>query len=871
MSTPSPLPGHRGWERWQGWRWWLWLALGQWRQSPGRTLTCVTSIAIGVGLALAIHLINRSALEEFRLAMASINGESHAQLRAVRGSFSEQAWERLLDSDLDRQLGIEQSSPVLEGELLLSGPSQKPIKLRLIALDVLSAAEVTPSLLPGERTLSLLEVHTLALSEPALRALGIKQGETVLAQGASGQVALRVSATLPALEAQVPLAVMDLGNAQWLLGKVGQLSRIDLRLSAGADPNRLAEALNQLGRGVWLWSTPQNAADRMSNLSRAYRVNLSVLALVALFTGTFLVFSTLALAVARQTPALALLGVLGADAGSRAAAVLAQGLLLGLAGAIAGVLAGVGLAQGVLSLVGGDLGGGYFEGIQPQLHLDTATLVGFGLLGVLTGAAGAWLPARAVAKMPVARALRSAQADLLLRGLDRPVLALALAGGGAVLLTVPAIFALPLPAYLAIAAWLLAGIALLPFLIRVLSQPALAWQRRSPHGTSVPAWLALHRAVQTPGAIAAGLAGVVASVALASAMGIMVHSFRTSVSAWLDQVLPAPLYARLTSQAGQSGADTEGIGPEALRLLRAHPEVARLQAMQTLELQSRPDEPAIALLVRHADPAAPTSDLPLTGPRLSPPQGLIPIGASEPLARRWALAAGSRLELDPVRPDPQGRFFVTGIWRDYARQHGALAIDAEHWIAQGGSAQVTDLALWPAPGVAVQGLPERLAQISPALQDLQWRSADEIRALSLRIFDRSFAVTYALEAAALLVGLFGVAAACTSDALGRMREFGMLRHFGVSAGTARRQLMLESTLGTTVAVLWGLLLGAAIGWVLIARVNPQSFHWTMQMHFPWPLLLSTSMALIAAASLTAFVASRPVLGRAPLNAVRQDS
>ncbi|MFZ9406052.1 MAG: ABC transporter permease [Burkholderiaceae bacterium] len=871
MSRPESLRIDQVGQRrhpWDHWRWWVWLALGQWRQSPGRTLTCVASIAIGVGLALAIHLINRSALEEFRLAMATINGESHAQVRAVRSTFPEQAWERLVESGME---GIEQASPVLEADLVLTDRSQGTVRLRLIALDVLSAAEVTPGLLPGAQTLSLLEVHTLALSEAALRALEVRVGETVIARSAKGPVRLTVVAALPSTQAQLPLAVMDLGNAQWLLNQIGQLSRIDLRLAAGAEPSRLEDRLNRLGQGLWLWSTPQNAADRMSNLSRAYRVNLNVLALVALFTGTFLVFSTLALAVARQSPELALLGVLGADARARATAVLMQGLVLGLAGAVIGVLAGIGLAQGVLGLVGGDLGGGYFEGSRPGLHLDALTLPAFGVLGVLTGAAGAWLPARAVARMPVARSLRSAQADILLRHLDHPMLALGLLACGAVLLAMPPIHALPLPAYLAIALWLLAGIASLPFMVRFLCQPALAWQQRSTRSTSVPVWLALHRSVQTPGAIAAGLAGVVASVALASAMGIMVHSFRTSVSEWLDQVLPAPLYARLTQPASASGKTGDGITPEAIRNLRAHPELARLQAMQTLELQARPDEPAIALLVRHTDPEAPLSELPLTGPRISPPTGLIPVWASEPLARRWSLKAGSRLELDPVRPDPQGRFFVTGIWRDYARQHGALAIDATHWIALGGESLVTDLALWPTQGVDAASLPERLAQGGHGLEALQWRSADEIRALSLRIFDRSFAVTYALEAAALLVGLFGVAAACTSDALGRMREFGMLRHFGVNAQRARRQLVLESTLGTTVAVLWGLLLGAAIGWVLIARVNPQSFYWTMQMHLPWSLLLGTSLALISAASLSAFLASRPVLGRAPLNAVRQDS
>jgi putative ABC transport system permease protein len=163
-----------------------------------------------------------------------------------------------------------------------------------------------------------------------------------------------------------------------------------------------------------------------------------------------------------------------------------------------------------------------------------------------------------------------------------------------------------------------------------------------------------------------------------------------------------------------------------------------------------------------------------------------------------------------------------------------------------------------------------LVRSRPELAAMQWRSAGDIRALSLRIFDRSFAVTYVLEAIAIGVGLFGVATACAGDALARAREFGMLRHVGVQRRQLVAQLSIEAALGVSVAVLWGGLIGAAIGWVLIDRVNPQSFHWTMDMHWPLGLLAGSASALIAASVLAAVLASRAALGQGPLNAVRQD-
>jgi putative ABC transport system permease protein len=239
-----------------------------------------------------------------------------------------------------------------------------------------------------------------------------------------------------------------------------------------------------------------------------------------------------------------------------------------------------------------------------------------------------------------------------------------------------------------------------------------------------------------------------------------------------------------------------------------------------------------------------------------------------------ATGAGATAGAPIARPD--GPFFVAGVWRDYARQHGALVIAASDWrrLVRDTNGErdtgASDVALWLAPGVQAEAVIAEIARRTPALAALEWRSAGEIRALSLRIFDRSFAVTYALEAIAILVGLFGVAAACAGEALARAREFGMLRHLGVTRRQIATQLAIESALGVSVAVAWGGVIGAAIGLVLIERVNPQSFHWTMQVHWPLGLLGASGAALIAAAVVAALLAARSALGSGPLAAVRQD-
>jgi putative ABC transport system permease protein len=146
----------------------------------------------------------------------------------------------------------------------------------------------------------------------------------------------------------------------------------------------------------------------------------------------------------------------------------------------------------------------------------------------------------------------------------------------------------------------------------------------------------------------------------------------------------------------------------------------------------------------------------------------------------------------------------------------------------------------------------------------------EIRAVSLRIFDRSFAVTYLLELAAIVIGLTGIAATFAAQAIARTREFGMLRHLGVTRGEVLRLLAYEGLLITALALVIGLAAGLGIAWVLVNIVNPQSFHWTMDLRLPGTLIATLVAALLAAAALTAVVAGRHAVSRSAVLAVRED-
>lgn len=355
-----------------------WLRRAQWRQQPGRTLACVAAVAIGVALALAIHLVNASALDSFRHAIATVNGEADAQVRADQGLLGE----NLLDVVAGME-GVAAVSPVLELELY---PERR--RLELMAIDLFAAARVTPGLLPvaaeragtalttdaSDASLRLFDPQAVFLSDAAA---ALHPGPELVVRLGGDDIRLEVAGRVPGAAAGQALAVMDLGSAQWAFGAIGKLSRIDIELAPGTSLHSLRSRLGpRLPAGVRL-VTPQASEQRMSNLSRAYRVNLNVLALVALLTGGFIVFATLSLAAVRQQHEMALLLVLGAPPAMAARALLWQGAIVGIAGSILGIAGGLALAWLLLNTVGGDLGGGYFSSAADALVARPAAVAGF--------------------------------------------------------------------------------------------------------------------------------------------------------------------------------------------------------------------------------------------------------------------------------------------------------------------------------------------------------------------------------------------------------------------------------------------------------------------------------------------------------------
>ncbi|TWI69338.1 putative ABC transport system permease protein [Pseudoduganella lurida] len=844
-----------------------WLLLGEWRAHPVRTLTAVAAIAVGVALGFAIHLINAAAFNEFSAAVQSLSGQADVQVSGTEPVFDEAIYGRLA-----ARPGVAIASPVLEIAASLPGGTQP---LKIVGLDVFRAGYITPDLIGAPASSDAADTladDALFLSPAAQRWLGVQPGDRVTFQRGTGELTLRVAGSLQRARVGQQLGVMDIGAAQWRFDRVGKLSRVDLKLRDGVDRNAFQAALAQeLARdypGRFQVGRPNDAnqESRNSNLSRAYRVNLSVLALVALFTGAFLVFSTQALSVMRRRSQFALLRVLGLERHRLLRQVLIEGACLGVVGAGLGIAGGYGIAAVALRFFGGDLGAGYFAGVQPQVQFTPVAAFVYFALGVGVALLGCLTPAWEAARATPAIALKSGADEVALRRLTRPWPALAALALALLFSRLPPVFELPVFGYLSIALLLIGGIALMPRIAALAFRFAHArWTAATAHRSATPAvpTLTLARLANASGQAGIALGGVLSSFSLMVAMAIMVASFRVSVDNWILQVLPADLYARTASAGG-----TSGLTPREQEAIRQAPGIARAEFLRLRSVSIAPDRPNVALLARDVDPAAPGRSMVLVGDAVPQTAGNLPLAwVSEAMADLYRIRAGTTLDLPLAgasRP-----FFVAGIWRDYARVNGAVAIARGDYVRLTGDADVSDAALWVTKDASA-------ARVQAALKALPFGAAidvtapSEIRALSLRIFDRSFAVTYLLEAIAIVIGLFGVAATFSAQTLARSKEFGMLRHIGVTRRQILGILALEGGALTALGIATGFVLGWAISLILVHVVNPQSFHWTMQMHYPWPLLVTVAAALLAASMLTALLSGRQALSGGPIRAVRED-
>lgn len=808
-----------------------------WRR-PLQSFFLVTGVAIGVAMIVAIDLANGSAQRAFELGAETVAGRATHQITGGSSGLDE-----TLYTTLRTEAGYRNSAPVVES--YVSAPELDAQPVRLLGVDPFAEAPFRSYLGVGDQSRRpaadylakiMATPNTVLLSQDVANRYGLATGSTITVRDGVQAHTLTVAGLLAPADdlsrrALDGLLLTDIATAQEVLGRVGRLDRIDLIVPEG---EARAATLQRLESLLPPNARLEEAAARrgtVTEMTAAFRLNLTALSLLALVVGVFLIYNTVSFNVVQRRPVLGSLRALGMTRRELFGLILLEAGALGVIGTLLGLGLGVLLGRSAVQLVTQTINDLFFVVAVRDIQIPLATLIKGAAIGVAAAVAGAVAPAVEATGVPPAGALRRSSVEERARAL-LPWLtgaALALIGLGLLLLIPNSIVF----AFAGLFAIVIGAALLTPMLLLWLMAGAQALLRRA----GVIGRMAPRTVVRSLSRTSVAVAALMVAVSVIIGVGVMIASFRTSVVRWLDDVLQADIFVSPPSL--QSSQVLTTLDPAIVAQLRAFPGVVDSATTRQVDAAAQLTGRDGALNVRLN---AVSRDLAGNDRRYreavgSPAQtwAAVEQGAvvvNEPMANRYGLGVGDTLTLySDEGPQP---FEIAGISVDFDVNPTVFLADAVYrsfWADTGYSA----VGLFVAPGDgadaagAVDAAVDEIRAAFAGEADLLVRSNRGTRDNALAVFDRTFAITVALQLLATLVAFIGILSTLMSLQLERGREIGVLR----STGMTRRQLwrlsLLETgLLGASAGVL-ALPTGLALALVLIYIINLRSFGWTLEM------------------------------------------
>lgn len=816
---------------------------------PGQLFLSVLGVALGVAVVVSIDLAIRSSREGFRVSAETVAGRATHQVLGA-GTLDERVYP-LLKVDL----GVRDAAPVVEG--LASSPALPGLALRVLGVDPFSEAPFRPYLAGGGAGIDIASLVVtpggVVLSAPTAARAGAAPGDSLSVRVEGRDHRMPVVGLLEpedalAREGMRDLLVLDISSAQALLGMVGRLSRIDLRLDGRQEGEAFVERLrSSLPPGARV-EPAGTRTEAMSGMIAAFDLNLTALSLLALVFGMFLIYNAMTFSVVQRRELLGSLRALGVTRREVLRRVLAEAAWIGAAGSAAGVVLGVLLGRGLVRMVTRTINDLYFAVSVEQLSVPPSVLVKGALLGLGATIIAALPPALEAADAPprVART-RSAVEDLARRTVPRAAF-----GGGVLLLLGAAVLALPTRALAASFGGLflaILGMALLVPLGTValvrLARPVLA------RSAGILGAMAARGVVTALSRTAPAIAALVIAVSVTVGLGIMIQSFRGTLERWLGGTLQADVYVSVPSIVASRAEGT--LAPEAIRTMEGHPAVAQRTTYRAVEVLA--DEGGGPRLVRVlaldlAERGEAAFDFLEGGGEATfrafrERDGVL---LSEPLAYRRDLHVGDTLRL----PTPSGprAYPVSGVFADYGSDQGVVMMSRSTYDAAFDDAGVTSLGLFLRAGADAEEVVRDLEALAPPGQAITIRTNAALRAGSLEVFDRTFQVTAVLRLLAFLVAFVGVLSALMALELERAQELGVLRANGLTPRQVWRLVTTQTGLMGLVAGVLSLPVGLVLATIMIHVVNKRSFGWTLRMEVG-PDVLAQAVGLALAGALLA--------------------
>jgi putative ABC transport system permease protein len=819
-------------------------------------------IALGVAVMVSIDLANASALRAFDLSASAVTGRATHHIVASGDGVDESVYTRLR-TDPGWRNTVETAPLVVTYTV---SPQLGEIPFTLLGIDPLAEAPfrsylgapaggtsletIAPLLLvPGSVLLSAPTAERYNLQPCPADALDLPKASCTLELSINGETkqayltgVLEPSDDL-ARRALDTVMLADIATAQSLSGASGELTQIDLILPEGFDEQALADALPPGTRLV----ASELRTGQVAEMTAAFRVNLTALSLLALVVGVFLIYNAMTFSVVQRRAVFGTLRSIGYTREQVFGMVLGEAALVGAFGSLLGLGLGVLLGQGAVQMVTQTINDLFFvvsvRGIQvPVSSLIKGALAGL-LASLLAAAPPAWEAASVPPRLALSRAGLESKAQAAVGAVA--VLGAVLALVGALILTIPT---RDLTVSFGGTSAVTLGLAMLsPFvtalLMRLLGEPLGRL-------FGLLGRLAPRNVVRSQSRTAVAVAALMIAVSVTIGVQVMILSFRTTVALWLEQTLRGDVY--ISTQGFSATRSGTPLDPSAVELARSYPLAESTSFMRgvTVESESGPLE-----LVA-TSPERPIDErllLVAQGSRPGDTWQMVTEGAillSEPLAQRLGInEPGGTLDL--LTPAGWRSFPIAGIYADYASTRGTVRMSLDVYRALWGDEALNGVALFLTPRADPDDVTADLRSQLTGYPSVQVNPSGAIRQQALAIFDRTFAITTAMQLVTTLVAFIGVLSSLLALQLEKRREMGVLRALGLTLAEMRRLTLWETGLLGASAGLLALPTGYILAWILVFIINRRSFGWTLQMHlepapFVQAFLLAVGAALLAA-------------------------
>ena len=835
-------------------------------REPVRLGLMVLAVGLGVAVVLAIELAGNAAAGSFHASMESLAGDNDLEVVAS-GGVPEAVVATL--ATLPYPLRV---SPRIED---FAGDMRTRETLPLVGLDLIAEGSRYSSQ-PGAGNADSHNRETMEESARELEnpesvwvsaGLGIKAGEHISLLINDRVRDCVVRGVFPEASGNENAIVMDIAGAQRALNRFGRVDRILIKLPADSNLEEWRKKLGSvLPSGVEV--RPQGTGtEENRKMLAAFRWNLRLLSYIALVVGAFLIYNTISVSVVRRRDEIGILRALGADRRAVLAAFLGEAACLGLAGALVGLPLGRIMAGGAVNLMAATVQSLYVSSRPGPISLTPESLALALLIGVGVAVISALSPAREAMQVSPVDAMAQGRREYLARVHKARDLAIAavLAGLAVLAARMPAFAGKPFFGYLATILLIAAAAYAMPALVNSISRITAGALGRLFGVEAMLASRSLAASLRRTSVLVGALA---TAVAMMVSVGIMVGSFRQTVVSWMDKQLPADLYLR---PAGDAAADRHPtISVEVVEKIARLPGVAAVDRLRAYEI-SYDGMPATLLSVDLRTPHAyresdflsgrPTKEV-LTELRRN--NNII---VSEPFTYKHKVKTGDKIEL--ALGEVRTNFQIVDVNYDYASERGYILMDRDVVLKYLPDESPTNLAVFVAPGAKAAEVRQEIQEAAAGHRILIFSDRD-LRTEAVRIFDRTFAITYALEAVAVIVAVMGIAGALIALVIDRRRELGLLRFLGASSGQIRKMILVEAGLLGLLANTAGFVLGYFLSLILVFVINKQSFGWTIRFHWPVAVLVGALSVVYAATVVSGLYPARLAVRLNPLEVIHEE-